>query len=114
MHPNDEILLAYLDGEMSRPQARAIRNHLKICWKCRSILSDLESQAETISRMLSTQLDSDIDRSIKAKERFLQWRDSFEKTQKSLFRSHCSLLLDSLACVALAQSETDSPVSLLA
>ena len=47
---NDEILLAYLDGEMSMARIRAIRNHLKICWKCRSVLADLESQAKAISR----------------------------------------------------------------
>jgi anti-sigma factor RsiW len=41
-HPNDEALLAYLDGELSRARTRSIRNHLKSCWKCRFVLADLE------------------------------------------------------------------------
>jgi predicted anti-sigma-YlaC factor YlaD len=48
------MLLAYLDGEMSMARIRAIRNHFKICWKCRSVLADLESQAEAISRLPAT------------------------------------------------------------
>jgi anti-sigma factor RsiW len=101
-HPNDEALLAYLDGEMSGSRIRRIRNHLKSCWKCRSVLADLESQAEIISRLLSAQRDSDTDRSIKATEKFLRWRTSFERGRKSFFGTQRSLLGD-LVRVALAQ-----------
>jgi hypothetical protein len=38
------------------------------------VLAQLESQAETIARLLSTHLDSDIERSVEAKEKFLEWR----------------------------------------
>jgi len=85
-HPNDEALLAYLDGELSKARTRSIRNHLKSCWKCRFVLADLESQAQTISRLLSAKLDSDPDRFVNAKEKFSRWRASFEKRQKSFFR----------------------------
>ena len=101
-HPNDEALLAFLDGELSKTRIPAIRNHLKICWKCRSMLAQLESQAETIARLLSTQLDSDINRSIKAKERFLEWRTSFEKRRRSFFRTRFSLSGHAIG-IALAQ-----------
>lgn len=101
-HPNDEALLAYLDGEMIGARARSIRNHLKRCWECRSMLAELESQAEAISQLLSAQLDSDIDRSSKAKERFLRWRVSFEGPRKSLFGTQFSLLSDGLR-IAFAQ-----------
>jgi anti-sigma factor RsiW len=101
-HANDEVLLAYLDGEVSRARAWPIRNHLKTCWKCRSVLADLEVQAQMIARVLMTQLDSDIDRSVKAKETFLRWRTSFERQQKSYFNARRSLLGDLLR-VALAQ-----------
>lgn len=101
-HPNDEALLAFLDGELSKARIPAIRNHLKICWKCRSMLAQLESQAETIARLLSTQLDSDISRSHKAKEKFLEWRTSFEKRQKSFFRIRFSILGHGVG-IALAQ-----------
>jgi anti-sigma factor RsiW len=70
-HPDEEMLLAYLDGEVSAAPIRRIRNHLKSCWKCRSILAELESQAEAISRLLTASSDSDIDRSVAAKEEIL-------------------------------------------
>jgi predicted anti-sigma-YlaC factor YlaD len=101
-HPNDEALLAYLDGEMSRAQARRILNHLKICWQCRYVLADLESQAEMVCRLLSAQRGSNIDRTAKAKEAFLRWRTSLERGGKSFFRLRRSLLGDFLR-VALAQ-----------
>ena len=102
-HPNDEALLAHLDGELSRARTRSIRNHLKSCWKCRFVLADLESQAQTISRLLSAKLDSDIDRSVKAKEKFLRWRALFEKRQKSFFGKRQSLLPGDGVRLALAQ-----------
>ena len=104
-HPNDEAMLSYLDGELSRARTRSIYNHLKSCWKCRSVLADLESQVETISRLLLLQLDTDIDRSIKAKEKFLRWRRSFEKLRTSSFRTECSLL-DAVMRFTRAQSKT--------
>lgn len=93
-HPDDEMLLAYMDGEMSRVRIGAIRSHLKSCWKCRSVLADLESQAEAISRLLSANSDSDIDRSIAAKEKFFQWRTSYEMQKKSLFRVLLSSIIE--------------------
>jgi anti-sigma factor RsiW len=102
-HPNDEALLAYLDGELSRTRTRSIRNHLKICWKCRFVLADLESQAQTISRLLSPKLDSDIHQSVKAKDKFLRWRASFERQQGSFFGKRRSFLPGDGLRVALAQ-----------
>ena len=86
-HPNDEILLAYLDGEVSNARMRAVRTHLKICWKCRAALAELESQAEAISRLLAEKSQDEIDRSIQAREKFLRWRTDFEGRQR--FFSRC-------------------------
>ena len=102
-HPNDEMLLAYLDGEMSMARIRAIRNHLKNCWKCRSVLADLESQAEAISRLLTANLDSEIDRSTDAKEKFLRWRKAFENRRQFFLRSMPHQLLRNVVRVAFAQ-----------
>ena len=85
-HLNDEILLAYLDGEMSNTRVRAILIHLKICWKCRAALAELESQAEAISRLLAEKSQDEIDRSVQARERFLRWRTVFEGRQRVFFR----------------------------
>jgi hypothetical protein len=66
------------------------------------MLAQLELQAETIARLLSTQLDSDIDRTVKAKGKFLEWRTSFEKQRKSIFRNQFSVLGYAVG-IALAQ-----------
>lgn len=91
-HPNDDQLLAYLDGEMSNARMRAIRNHLRICWKCRSALAELEAQVEAISRLVLARTKVDAERSDRAKERFQQWRSTFE-TQQGLFNKFLSLQL---------------------
>ena len=111
-HLNDEMLLAYLDGEMSTSGIRAIRNHLKICWKCRSVLADLESQAEAISRLLTTNLDSEIDGSTEAMEKFLRWRKAFENRRQFFLRSLPPQLLRNVVRVAFAQTEAGAPLSL--
>ena len=85
-HLADEVLLAYLDGEMSNARMRAIRAHLNICWKCRSALAELESQAEAISRLLAEKSKDEIDRSVRAREKFLRWRTDFEAQQRFFFR----------------------------
>jgi hypothetical protein len=67
------------------------------------VLADLEAQAQTISRLLSAKLDSDIDRSGKAQEKFFRWRASFEKRHKSFFGKRLSLLPGDGVRFALAQ-----------
>lgn len=86
-HLADEALVAYLDGEMSNARMRAIRTHLNLCWKCRSAMAELESQAEAISRLLAEKSNDDVDRSLQARERFLRWRAAFESRQRFNFRS---------------------------
>lgn len=113
-HLNDDQLLAYLDGEMSNARMRAIRNHLRICWKCRSVLAELEAQVEAISRLLSARTKVDAERSDRAKERFLRWRRTFE-TQRGLFSKFLLLQLfrhELHSC--FAQDEAESQLSLLA
>ena len=101
-HPKDEILLAYLDGELSHGQMREIRAHLMICWQCRSALSELECQAEAVSQLLSAHSKFDHDRSVRAKEKFLRWRTAFESTRKSLFGCQPPQLMRNAAGAVLA------------
>jgi hypothetical protein len=42
-HPERELLLPYLDGELSPRQARQVRRHVEACWQCRSELEELET-----------------------------------------------------------------------
>lgn len=112
-HLNDDQLLAYLDGEMSIARMRTIRNHVRICWKCRSVLAELETQVEAISRLLLARKKVDAERSDRAKERFLQWRNTIE-TQRGLFSKFLSLQLfrhELDSC--FAQHEAESLLSLL-
>jgi len=101
-HPNDEILLAYLDGEMSNRRMRETRAHLKICWQCRSALSELESQAEAISQLLSASSKFDFDRAVQAKEKFLRWRTTFESSRRSFFRCQPPQLIGNVEGAVLA------------
>ena len=100
------MLLAYLDGEVLASRVRVIRNHLKTCGKCRSVLTELESQVEAISRLLTENSGREIHQPVAAKKMFLQWRPSFEK-RKVLFKFPSSLLLRNAARVAFAQTESD-------
>jgi anti-sigma factor RsiW len=81
-HPNDERLLAFLDGELSRSDTRAVEVHLKRCWKCRATLADLESQVKDISRLLSAHSNADADRSSQARKRFLERKSASEEQQR--------------------------------
>lgn len=86
-HLEDEHLLAYLDGEVDSTRVRAIRTHLDTCWQCRSTLAELESQAEAVSRLLAQASKDAIDWSVRARERFLQWRNLFEARQRFFSRN---------------------------
>lgn len=101
-HFNDEVLLAYLDGEVSNTRMRTIRNHLRTCWKCRSALAEVESQVETVSRLLDQKSKYEAERFIRARQRFLRWRKDFENRQKFFFRCQPHLVVKSIADVVLA------------
>ena len=42
-HPEDGLLLRYLDGELAGRKARQVRSHLEACWQCRAQVEELES-----------------------------------------------------------------------
>ena len=41
-HTEKDLLLPYLDGELSLRQARRVRRHVEACWECRSELEELQ------------------------------------------------------------------------
>ena len=41
-HPEDGLLLRYLDGELPGRKARQIRSHLEACWQCRAQVEELQ------------------------------------------------------------------------
>src|SRR5258707_15513209 len=42
-HPDEGMLLRYLDGELSGRKSRHIRSHLEACWQCRADVQTLET-----------------------------------------------------------------------
>jgi hypothetical protein len=42
-HPEDGLLLRYLDGELPGRKARQVRAHLEACWQCRAQVEELEA-----------------------------------------------------------------------
>ena len=42
-HPEDGLLLRYLDGELAGRKARQVRSHLEACWQCRAQVEELQS-----------------------------------------------------------------------
>jgi hypothetical protein len=43
LHPEEGILLQYLDGELGRRQSRGVHKHLEACWQCRASMEDLQT-----------------------------------------------------------------------
>jgi len=42
-HPEDGVLLRYIDGELPGRKLRQVERHLKACWQCRTEVKELES-----------------------------------------------------------------------
>ena len=42
LHPEEEQLLRYLDGELPVQAAGEVRSHLEACWQCRAALEELQ------------------------------------------------------------------------
>jgi anti-sigma factor RsiW len=42
-HPEDGLLLRYLDGELPSAESRQIQDHLEACWQCRTELEHLQA-----------------------------------------------------------------------
>jgi hypothetical protein len=43
LHPEEEQLLRYLDGELPAQASGEVRSHLEACWQCRAALEDLQN-----------------------------------------------------------------------
>ena len=41
-HPDDGLLLRYIDGELTARKTRLVARHLEACWQCRTEVEDLE------------------------------------------------------------------------
>src|SRR5581483_10290584 len=42
-HPDEGMLLRYIDGELPGRKSRQLRHHLEACWQCRGAVEELEN-----------------------------------------------------------------------
>jgi hypothetical protein len=56
-HPDEELLLRYLDAELPARKARQVRKHLDACWRCRAELSALQATVDDCVRYERNVLD---------------------------------------------------------
>src|SRR5215471_6394551 len=102
-HCSDEVLLAYLDGELSSCVENATKKHLQACWDCRARLTELEEQAQALTRSLAEQVFPGPDRIEAARQKVLARQEQFERSlarEPQLHSVHTSALRVSFAVVA--------------
>jgi hypothetical protein len=90
-HLEDAVILAFLDGELSRAAARKTKHHLETCWNCRSAAGELELLAETAYALVSGGDEADIVRTGAAKAEFLRRKAKVDETWNKHLRPSTSL-----------------------
>jgi hypothetical protein len=91
-HLEDPVILAYLDGELSRAAARKAKFHLQSCWKCRSVAGELELLAQTANALLSSGDQVDSGEAGAAKSEFLRRKAKIDETWAENLRRSTSML----------------------
>jgi predicted anti-sigma-YlaC factor YlaD len=87
-HLKDAVILAYLDGELSRAAARRVKHHLESCWNCRSAATELERLAQIAFALLSGEDQTDKNQTGTAKDGFLRRKTKIDEMwDKGLGRS---------------------------
>ena len=89
-HLEDAVILAYLDGELSRLAARKAKHHLHSCWNCRSAAAELELLAQTAYALLSG--GADTVQTGTAKAEFLRRKAKIDETWDKRFSRSTSML----------------------
>jgi anti-sigma factor RsiW len=91
-HLEDAVILAYLDGELSRATERKARSHLNSCWNCRSAAAELEILAQTAYALLSGQDEDNTVQTETAKAEFLRRKAKVDETWDNNLRQSTSML----------------------
>src|SRR5580704_15345551 len=55
-HPEDGLLLRYIDGELPARKSRQVKKHLEACWECRTELDELHETVTACVRYRKTVL----------------------------------------------------------
>ena len=91
-HLEDVVILAYLDGELSRLAARKAQHHLQSCWNCRSAAAELELLAQTAYALLSSGDEADTVHTGTAKVEFLRRKAKIDEAWDKKSRRCTSML----------------------
>ena len=91
-HLEDAVILAFLDGELSRPASRKAKHHLQSCWKCRSAAAELELLAQTAYSLVSGGDEAGTVRTDTANAEFLRRKAKTDETWNKRLRRSTSLL----------------------
>jgi anti-sigma factor RsiW len=91
-HLEDAVILAYLDGELSRAATRKAKHHLQSCWNCRSAAAELELLAQTAHALLSGGDEADTVQTGTAKAEFLRRKAKIDETWDKTLRRSTSML----------------------
>jgi hypothetical protein len=91
-HLEDAVILAYLDGELSRAAARKAKYHLQSCWNCRCAAAELEFLAETAYALVSGGDEADTVETGTAKAEFLRRKAKIDETWDKKSRRSNSML----------------------
>lgn len=78
-HCSEEVLLAYLDSELSRRERAAVGAHLDVCWQCRVRKEDLEEEIGVLTKRLGDLGLPPPARVAEAEFRLLQYQKAFER-----------------------------------
>jgi anti-sigma factor RsiW len=98
------VILAYLDGELSRAAARKVNQHLQSCWNCRSAAAELELLAQTAYTLLAGRHEADAARAGTAKGEFLRRKAKINTAWNDGSGHRISLLADEHLCSIRAES----------
>ena len=113
-HLEDAVILAYLDGELSRAVTRKVNHHLQSCWNCRSVAAELELLAETAYALLSGRDEADTVEKGTAKAEFLRRKAKIDEAWNKKSRRNTSLLFPRLVSLTGRDGlgTTSSPLSI--
>lgn len=78
-HYSDVELLAWRDGELASWKRRKVQRHLQECWSCQSRLDQLEEQIRLVTEEFAQAVPGDPEWVRKARVRFRQWQENFER-----------------------------------
>jgi anti-sigma factor RsiW len=90
-HYGDEILVAYLDRELSECERERIDHHLGECWSCRTRAAEIEQGIHMVTQAIEEESSRSGDEIRRALHDFFRRRMEFESRRRSPLLATCAL-----------------------